>query len=130
MALFTKSTGFTETERLLAEFCDRSFLKLWSYPNPFKDDRNELCDLLAVFGSYVFIFFDRARPLPESPHADPQLHWKRWKRNVIDKQVATAHGAVRYIRSGRPITIKAPRVPRCASWPGSPSGLLVRGVTI
>lgn len=32
-----KSTGVTATERLLADFCERSFLKLWSYPNPYKD---------------------------------------------------------------------------------------------
>ena len=33
-----KSSGVTVTERMLAEFCERSFLKLWSYPNPYKDD--------------------------------------------------------------------------------------------
>jgi len=99
----TKSAGVTETERLLAEFCERSFLKLWSYPNPFKDDAHELCDLLAVFENHVFIFFDRENQLAESPDKDPQVLWDRWKRNVIDKQVRTAHGAERYIRSGRPI---------------------------
>jgi hypothetical protein len=54
-----KSSGVTPTERLLADLCEKSFLKLWSYPNPFKDDRKELCDLLAVFENHVFIFFDR-----------------------------------------------------------------------
>ena len=54
-----KSTGVTETERLLAGFCERTFLKLWAYPNPFKEDGDELCDLLAVFGNQVFVFFDR-----------------------------------------------------------------------
>lgn len=88
---------------MLAEFCERSFLKLWSYPNPYKDDGHELCDLLAVFGNYVFIFFDRENVLPEVLDKDPQVLWDRWKRNVIDKQVKTAHGAERYIRSGRPI---------------------------
>lgn len=99
----TKSTGVTETERLLAEFCERSFLKLWSYPNPFKDDAHELCDLLAVFENHVFIFFDRENQLADSPDKDPQVLWVRWKRNVIDRQIRTAHGAERYIRSGRPI---------------------------
>lgn len=98
-----KSAGVTETERLLADFCERSFLKLWSYPNPYKDDGHELCDLLAVFGDYVFIFFDRENELSEVPDKDPQVLWDRWKRNVIDRQVKTAHGAERYIRSGRPI---------------------------
>lgn len=98
-----KSAGVTATERMLADFCERSFLKLWSYPNPYKDDGHELCDLLAVFGDYVFIFFDRENALPEVPDKDPQVLWDRWKRNVIDRQVKTAHGAERYIRSGRPI---------------------------
>ena len=101
--MIAKSAGVTETERLLADFCERSFLKLWSYPNPYKDDGHELCDLLAVFGDYVFIFFDRESELPEVPDKDPQVLWDRWKRNVIDRQVKTAHGAERYIRSGRPM---------------------------
>jgi len=97
------STGVTETERMLAEFCQRSFLKLWSYPNPHKDDGHELCDLLAVFGTHVFVFFDRQNELPEVSDKDPQTLWDRWKRNVIERQVKTAHGAERYIRSCRAI---------------------------
>ena len=58
-----KGSGVTATERLLSEFCERSFLKLWSYPNPYKDDGHELCDLLAVFGDTLFIFFDRENAL-------------------------------------------------------------------
>lgn len=98
-----KSSGVTATERMLAEFCERSFLKLWSYPNPYKDDGHELCDLLAIFGNYIFIFFDRENQLPHESDKDPQVLWDRWKRNVIDRQVKTAHGADRYIRSGRSI---------------------------
>lgn len=105
--VINKSSGVTDTERMLAEFCERSFLKLWSYPNPYKDDGHELCDLLAVFGEYVFIFFDRENQLPEVPDKDPQVLWNRWKRNVVDRQVKTAHGAERYIRSGRPIFLDA-----------------------
>ena len=96
------SVGVTETERLLAKFCENTFLKLWSYPNPFKDDGHELCDLLAVFGDDVFIFFDRENVLPEESDKDPQVLWDRWRRNVIDRQVKTAQGAERYLRLGRP----------------------------
>ena len=101
----------TETERMLAEFCERSFLKLWSYPNPFKDSKNghELCDLVAVFGDYIFIFFDRENQIPDVPDKDPQILWDRWKKNVIDRQVKTAHGAEQYIKSGRPIFLDAKR---------------------
>lgn len=96
---------------MLAEFCERSFLKLWSYPNPFKDSKNghELCDLVAVFGDYVFIFFDRENQIPDVPDKDPQILWDRWKKNVIDRQVKTAHGAEQYIKSGRPIFLDAKR---------------------
>jgi hypothetical protein len=102
--------GITTTERLLAEFCEQTFLKFWSYPNPHKDDGHELCDLLAIFGDILFIFFDRENKLPENPDKDPQVLWERWKRNVIDRQVKTAHGAERYIRSGRPIYADAKRL--------------------
>lgn len=104
-----KSKGVTPTEQMLAEFCERSFLKLWSYPNPFKDDGHELCDLLVVFGDYVFIFFDREKPLAESTDKSPQVVWDRWKRTVVDDQTRTAHGAERYIRSGRQIFVDAKR---------------------
>jgi hypothetical protein len=56
-----KLRGVTKTEHLLADFCERSSLKLWSYPNPFKEDAHELCDLLVVFGNHVLIFFDREK---------------------------------------------------------------------
>ncbi|MGM4903797.1 SEC-C metal-binding domain-containing protein [Tardiphaga sp. 866_E4_N2_1] len=103
----TQSIGVTETERLLAQFCDKSFLRLWSYPNPYKDDGHELCDLLAVFDNHVFIFFDRENHLPDTPDKDPMVVWNRWKRSVIDRQTKTAHGAERYIRSGRSVFLDA-----------------------
>ncbi len=98
-----KSEGVTPTERLLADLCDRSFLKLWSYPNPFKDDRHELCDLLAIFENHVFIFFDRENLAFDKENNDPLLNWERWKKKAIDDQTRTAHGAERYIASGRGI---------------------------
>ena len=53
--------GVTPTEELLYSLCQNTFLRLWCYANPFKDDGKEFCDLLAVFGDHVFIFFDRER---------------------------------------------------------------------
>jgi hypothetical protein len=102
-----KSEGTTRTERLLAELCERSFLKLWSYPNPYKDDGNELCDLLVVFEDEVYIFFDREADLPETSTIDPRVFWDRWRRKAIDRQLVTARGAERYIRSGRKIFLDA-----------------------
>ena len=101
--VIVKSKGVTPTERLLADLCERSFLKLWSYPNPIKDDRDELCDLLAVFENHIFIFFDRESRQLDNFDKDPMVNWNRWKKKVIDDQIRTAHGAERYIKSGRGI---------------------------
>src|ERR1700733_3070736 len=100
-APIVKSPGVTPTERLLAELCERSFLRLWSYPNPYKDDRKELCDLLAVFENHVFIFFDRESLQIDKNAQDAAISWARWKRDVIDSQIRSAKGAERYLKSGR-----------------------------
>jgi len=102
MVIF-KSKGVTPTERLLADLCERSFLKLWSYPNPIKDDGDELCDLLAVFENHIFIFFDRENRQIDKSNKEPLVNWNRWKKRVIDDQIRTAHGAESYIKSGRGI---------------------------
>lgn len=109
MDAISKSPGVTETERMLADFCERSFLRLWTYPNPYKDDGKELCDVLAVFGDHVFVFFDREKAFSDTPDDDPMIAWDRWKRRAIDRQVVTARGAERYIRSGRSIFLDAKR---------------------
>ena len=101
--IVVKSKGSTPTERLLADLCERSFLKLWSYPNPVRDDGDELCDLLAVFENQVFIFFDRESRQFDKSGKDPLVNWTRWKKRAIDDQIRTAHGAERYIKSGRGI---------------------------
>lgn len=101
--MVVKSEGSTPTERLLADLCERSFLKLWSYPNPFKEDGQELCDLLAVFENHVFIFSDRESRKLDATDKDIGVLWERWKRNVIDDQIRTANGAEKYLRSGRKI---------------------------
>ena len=41
----------------------------------------------------------------ETSDRDPELVWSRWKKQVVDKQIATAKGAERYLRSGRPVYI-------------------------
>lgn len=98
-----KSPGVNPTEKLLAELCERSFFKLWSYPNPVKDDGKELCDLLAVFDNYVFVFFVRESRHLDKTGNDAQTNWERWKKRAIEDQARNAHGAERYIRSQRQI---------------------------
>lgn len=104
-----KSKGYTSTEKLLATLCEKSFLKLWSYPNPVKNDGHEFCDLLAVFENHVFIFFDRKKTLEFPTGKDPLILWNRWKSKVIDAQIRTAHGAERYLRSGGALFLDSKR---------------------
>lgn len=116
MVKIKKSTGVTRTEELLATLCERVFLKLWCYSNPYKDDHNgkEMCDLLAVFDNHVFVFFDREMQLFNklddlSSDEDWKIQWGRWKREVVDKQIRTAYGAENYLKSGREIFLDKDR---------------------
>ena len=97
-----KSIGKTPTEQLLAALCEQSFLKLWSYPNPYRDDGKELCDLLAVFENQVFIFVDRESRKLQAEDAT-LTDWHRWRREAIDAQVRSVHGAERYLKMRRSV---------------------------
>lgn len=96
-----KSEGVNFSENLLAQLCESTFLKLWSYPNPFKDDGKEMCDVIAVFNNEVFLFFDRKSEVLEGAEVDENylVKWNRWRRKVIEKQLKTVYGAERYLRS-------------------------------
>lgn len=56
-----KSEGLTISEKKLVALGYRTFLRLWSYPNPYKMQKNgkELCDLLIVFDNHIIIFQTR-----------------------------------------------------------------------
>src|SRR5260370_9927798 len=75
-----RAQGVTADERYLQLLCDRSFLSLWSYPTPFRDqkvggkgDGKELCDLLVVFGDDILIFSAKGSALPDSDAINPDL---------------------------------------------------------
>lgn len=56
MTVIRRGIGFTSTEKDLAALADKIFLNLWTYPNLFKSNGKELCDLLVVCGDDVLIF--------------------------------------------------------------------------
>lgn len=100
--MIKKSEGKTRTEKILSELCENTFLNTWSFPNPYneKGKGKEFCDLVAIFENHMFIFFDREKILDISVDNDSKIQWDRWKRNVIDAQAKTCHGAERYIKNG------------------------------
>lgn len=94
---FRRSEGLTPSERILAELCDRSFLKLWTYPNLFKKPSKELTDLLVVFGRDVIIFSDKSCAYPNTGNAD--LDWSRWYKKSIGKSAHQIDQAERWLRT-------------------------------
>lgn len=96
-----KAEGGTAAERHLAKLANRSFLNLWSYPNPFrnqkqsgKGDGKELCDLLVVCGLHVIIFSEKTIAWPPG---DVDLAWRRWAKRALRDSAKQAKGAERWI---------------------------------
>lgn len=98
-APITKGSGTTSSERKLAERCDRSFLRLWSWPNVFRDvtPPREICDLLVVFGQQLVIFSDKECAFPDS--GDTAVDWGRWFKKAVLDSAEQVWGAERWIRS-------------------------------
>lgn len=96
-----KGEGVTVSERYLAQLADKSFLNLWSYPSPFrnqksaaKGDGKELCDLLVVCGRHIIIFSEKTI---DWPSGDLQTAWRRWARRALQSSAKQAKGAERWI---------------------------------
>ncbi len=86
----TRQDGVTRAERYLQRLCERSFLRLWSYPGVFRDqglgkskEGKEICDLLVVFDNHVIIFSDKACLFPDT--GDIAIDWQRWFRRAVLK---------------------------------------------
>jgi hypothetical protein len=80
-----------------------SFLRLWSWPSLFRDQRSgggtagkEICDLLVVFGRHLFIFSDKYCAFPDT--GDIALDWCRWYKRAIKKSADQVWGAERWLR--------------------------------
>jgi len=96
-----KAEGVTESERYLAKLADKSFLNLWSYPSPFRDqkqaakgDGKELCDLLVVCDRHIIIFSEKTI---KWPNGDLNTAWCRWFRRAVQNSAKQAKGAERWI---------------------------------
>lgn len=97
-----KGMGQTTSERYLAKLAEQSFLNLWCYPNPYRDqgrtkgrEGKELCDLLVVCGRNIIIFSEKNISWPEG---DVNLAWRRWAKRALIASARQARGAERWIR--------------------------------
>jgi len=102
MTPIIRGEGLTPSEKRLVQFADRTFLRLWSYPNTFNDRTKTACgggqeiaDLLAVFENHVVLFSDKA--ISWQDNKPIELAWSRWYRRAIDGAVLQLNGAERWL---------------------------------
>ena len=97
--------GGTRSERYLSKLCERTFLRLWSYPGIYRDQSSggglksgkEVCDLLVVFNEHVIIFSDKDCEFPDTGNLE--LDWSRWFRRAVLESANQLFGAERWIRN-------------------------------
>lgn len=94
----------TASERLLTRLGRRSFLRLWAWPNVYRDQRGraglvgkEVCDLLVVCDPHVIIFSDKECRYPRT--GDHLRDWERWYRRAVLKSADQIWGAERWLRA-------------------------------
>ncbi len=94
----------TPSERRLFALCRETFLSMWSFSNPFRDqfnsgggDGKEICDVLVVFGDTILLFSDKECAIGSKMVGRAALD--RWRRRAIDASVKQLLGASRWIRS-------------------------------
>jgi len=92
-----RADGVTESERYLQRLCERSFLRLWSYPGVYRDQGGgkEVADLLVIFGDDIIIFSDKLCVFPSS--GDLSKDWSRWYEKAVRQSARQAWGAERWI---------------------------------
>lgn len=86
----------TKSEELVYRLCTKSFLSLWSYPNPKGKKGKELCDILVVCDPDVIIFSVKE---VEFKDTGDQVGWERWRKKAIEESCNQIYGAERWIAS-------------------------------
>lgn len=83
------------SEEFVYDLCRRSFLSLWSYPNPQKNKGKELCDILVVCDPHVLVISVKEIHLKKTRNI--QTAGKRWQRKAIDESIKQINGAIRWL---------------------------------
>ena len=93
--------GFTDDERILAKLGRESFLRIWSWPNLFRDqgpeggDGKEICDLTVVFKNNIVFFSDKR--IKFSANKGEDIAWGRWAKKALKSSLSQVEGAERWI---------------------------------
>lgn len=100
-----RSEGVTDSEKYLKRLCEHTFLRLWSYPDIYRDQSSgggvnngkEVCDLIVVFDQHIIIFSDKKCEFPNT--GDLDLDWSRWVKRAVLKSADQLYGAERWIKT-------------------------------
>lgn len=87
--------GLTPSERLVNELSTRSFMRLWTHPDPVGKGGKELCDCLVVCGADIIIISVKEIEFRDTGDT---VGWERWQKAAIDKSVQQIWGAERWLR--------------------------------
>lgn len=92
-----RADGINESERYLQRLCERSFLRLWSYPGIHRDQGGgkEVADLIVVFGDDVIIFSDKSCAFGNTGNL--ATDWGRWYRKSVRDSANQARAAEKWI---------------------------------
>lgn len=93
----------TESEELVYRLCTKSFLSLWSYPNPKGKKGNELCDILVVCEPDIIIFSVKEIAFKDT---GDKVGWERWRRAAIEESCSQIAGAERWIETNPNVITK------------------------
>lgn len=84
------------TEEFVFHVCRETFLSLWSYANPKRDQGKELCDVLVVCEPDVVVISVKDAEL--NLDAPPEVAVERWRRSAVQKSVKQLYGADRWLQ--------------------------------
>jgi hypothetical protein len=94
----------TRTEEFVYNLCNRTFLSLWSFPNPIGKKGKELCDVLIICEPDIIIFSVKEINIKNS--GDLNLDIERWLDRAINSSSKQVYGAERYLKSTEKIILK------------------------
>lgn len=86
----------TKSEELVYKLCTKSFLSLWSYPNPKGKKGKELCDILVVCEPDIIIFSVKEIEFKDT---GDKVGFERWHKKAIEESCNQIYGAERWINS-------------------------------
>ena len=91
-----KNIGLNESEKYLANLCNKTFLSLWSFPDVYRKEGKQLCDLFVLFEDHILIFSNKSCEYPGT--SNDSLNWNRWFKRAIRKSADSLWGSERWIR--------------------------------